>query len=170
MKQEVNAGTDHINLARSPLHKLPAGEPILDQLLLRWEGVARREYGVAISVPKDAFQLQLRKTRTRGIKGVSKEEQQLEFWQARDDLLDGRLLRCLGRKEMLELAWETLKEEEEADAFSPKQVIQVIDDKLYKSAVDRYRAFRLLTSDLGHCALVLRALRSEIPQTPGRRR
>lgn len=51
--------------------------------------------------------------------------------------------------EMLELAWETLKEDEEADAFSPKQVIQVIDDKLYKSAVDRYRAFRLLTSDLG---------------------
>ena len=59
--------------------------------------------GRLISVPKDAFQLQLRKTRTRGIKGVSKEEQQLEFWQARDDLLDGRLLRCLGRKEMLDL-------------------------------------------------------------------
>ena len=105
VQSEANlSGADHINLANSPMHKLPSGEPILDQLLLRWESVARREYGVAVTVPKDAFQLLLRKTRTRGIKGVSKEEQQLEFWQARDDLLDGRLTRCLGRKEVIELA------------------------------------------------------------------
>jgi hypothetical protein len=51
--------------------------------------------------------------------------------------------------EMLELAWELCEGDEDASSFSPKDIITMVDEKLYQSAVDRYRAFRLLTSDLG---------------------
>jgi hypothetical protein len=52
--------------------------------------------------------------------------------------------------EMLELAWEFCADDREAKKdFSPRDIVRLIDEKLYHSAVDRYRAFRLLTSDLG---------------------
>jgi hypothetical protein len=50
--------------------------------------------------------------------------------------------------EMLELAWEVCAEEDES-SFSPKQIVTIIDERMCKSAIDQYKAFRLLTSDLG---------------------
>ena len=51
--------------------------------------------------------------------------------------------------EDLELAWEFLSEEE-SNEFSARSIVKAIDEKLCKSSVDAYRAFRLLSSDLGH--------------------
>lgn len=91
------------------LHKLSNDEPILDQLLLRWEVAARRIYGAAPIAPHSAFQLLLRK-----VKGgcspwqrrqlIRPEEENLEVHQARFDLLDGRLASSLGEIESMELA------------------------------------------------------------------
>jgi hypothetical protein len=50
--------------------------------------------------------------------------------------------------DLLELAWE-MSLAEEAKEVSPKQIMGMIDETLYQSALDRYKAFRLLTSDLG---------------------
>ena len=50
--------------------------------------------------------------------------------------------------EVLEMAWELCSETEAKD-FSPKSILSVIDESLYKTSVDQYKAFRLLTSDLG---------------------
>ena len=84
------------------LLKLPNDAPILDTVLLRWEMGARRMYGAAPTVPPGAFQLVLRKVRaTRKVH--SSDEMHLEFLQARDDLLDGRLRASLGKNEVLEL-------------------------------------------------------------------
>ena len=93
-------------------HRLPADEPILDQVLMRWETAARREYGASPLVPPATFDLQLRKMRcaesggsgARGAAHISPEEVALELIQARADLLDGRLLNALGNSESLELA------------------------------------------------------------------
>lgn len=49
----------------------------------------------------------------------------------------------------LELAWEFLTEEDK-DSWSARTILQAIDDKLCRSPVEQYQAFRLLTSDLGH--------------------
>jgi len=49
--------------------------------------------------------------------------------------------------ELLELAWEVL--DDDKDSWSAKSILQAIDDKLCKSNVESYKAFRLLTSDLG---------------------
>lgn len=50
--------------------------------------------------------------------------------------------------EELELAWE-LCAESTASSLSPKAIMDVLDETMLKSGVDRYKAFRLLTSDLG---------------------
>lgn len=57
------AGVGAIGTTGPTLHKLPSDEPILDQLLLRWETAARHEYGTYVReyVPRDSFQLLLRK-------------------------------------------------------------------------------------------------------------
>jgi hypothetical protein len=51
--------------------------------------------------------------------------------------------------EDLELAWEFLAEEDN-DSWSARSILQNIDDKLCRTPVEQYKAFRLLTSDLGH--------------------
>ena len=48
----------------------------------------------------------------------------------------------------LEMAWELCAETEKS-TFSPKSIVSLIDDSMFKSSVDVYKAFRLLTSDLG---------------------
>jgi hypothetical protein len=48
----------------------------------------------------------------------------------------------------LELAWEVVASEDRA-SFSPKHIMSEIDDKLFQGPVNQYKAFRLLTSDLG---------------------
>ena len=50
--------------------------------------------------------------------------------------------------ELLEMAWE-LASESDAKEFSLKFLLSLVDDNFFKSAVDKYRAFRLLTSDMG---------------------
>lgn len=50
--------------------------------------------------------------------------------------------------EALELAWE-LCAEDERPTFSPKAIVSLVDDALFKNSLDVYKAFRLLTSDLG---------------------
>jgi hypothetical protein len=50
--------------------------------------------------------------------------------------------------DLLELAWE-MSLEEAAKEVSPKEIMGMIDESLYQTALDRYKAFRLLTSDLG---------------------
>lgn len=50
--------------------------------------------------------------------------------------------------ELLEMAWELCAFTEAKDV-SAKGILSVIDENLYKSSVDKYKAFRLLTSDLG---------------------
>jgi hypothetical protein len=48
----------------------------------------------------------------------------------------------------LELAWEMVASEDRA-SFSPKHIMSEIDEKLFQGPVNQYKAFRLLTSDLG---------------------
>jgi hypothetical protein len=48
----------------------------------------------------------------------------------------------------LELAWQ-LCAESDAAQFTPKAIISLVDESMYKSSRDKYRAFRLLTSSLG---------------------
>ena len=50
--------------------------------------------------------------------------------------------------EMLKMAWE-LCAEDERPTFTPKAIISLVDEALYTTSVDVYKAFRLLTSDLG---------------------
>jgi hypothetical protein len=50
--------------------------------------------------------------------------------------------------ELLELAWESVSSEERS-SFSPKHIMNEIDEQLFKTPVQQYKAFRLLTSDLG---------------------
>jgi hypothetical protein len=51
--------------------------------------------------------------------------------------------------EMLELAWEIVASEVSSQSFTPKRILSEIDEKLFNGPVDQYKAFRLLTSDLG---------------------
>ena len=50
--------------------------------------------------------------------------------------------------ETLAMAWE-LCAESPKDVFSPRAILSLVDDSLFKSSIDAYKAFRLLTSDLG---------------------
>lgn len=50
---------------------------------------------------------------------------------------------------MLEMAWEICAEDEEHDQFTPTNILGLIDAKLTKGSIAQYKAFRLLTSDLG---------------------
>ena len=50
--------------------------------------------------------------------------------------------------ELLEIAWEVCAEQP-ANGRSPQQILSLIDEKLCKTPIDQYRAFRLLSSDLG---------------------
>jgi len=50
--------------------------------------------------------------------------------------------------DVLEMAWEMCAEEDKK-SFTAKKIVKMIDEKLYSSQLDAYRAFRLLTSDLG---------------------
>jgi hypothetical protein len=50
--------------------------------------------------------------------------------------------------EMLELAWEMCAEDDKTE-FSPKRIVGEIDETLFQGPVNQYKAFRLLTSDLG---------------------
>jgi hypothetical protein len=50
--------------------------------------------------------------------------------------------------ELLEMAWSECAESEKA-AFTPKSVVSIIDESLAKTPLDLYRAFRLVSSDLG---------------------
>lgn len=50
--------------------------------------------------------------------------------------------------EMLEMAWE-LAAEQEASALSASSILQVIDEKLCSGPLEKYRAYKLMTSDLG---------------------
>jgi hypothetical protein len=51
--------------------------------------------------------------------------------------------------EMLELAWEICADDNEHSSFSAEAVLSYIDAKLVQGHVQKYKAFRLLTSDLG---------------------
>ena len=87
------------------MHKLPNNESMLNQLVLRWEGIL-----LMAPAPARVFELRLRKVRASSVRArLTPEEEQLEFVQARDDLLDGRLRASLGKLETLELGavlWE----------------------------------------------------------------
>ena len=48
----------------------------------------------------------------------------------------------------LELAWEVCAQEA-SNEFTTKSILGLVDDKIIKTPVDKYKAFRLLTSDLG---------------------
>ena len=86
------------------MHKLPNNESMLNQLVLRWERASRKYYGAATNAPRGSFELRLRKVRASSVRArLTPEEEQLEFVQARDDLLDGRLRASLGKLETLEL-------------------------------------------------------------------
>jgi len=50
--------------------------------------------------------------------------------------------------ELLELAWE-LCDEADAPTFSPKAILSLVDDSFFQTKLDTYKAFRLLTSDIG---------------------
>jgi hypothetical protein len=50
--------------------------------------------------------------------------------------------------EDLEMAWELCAEADNT-GFSPKAILTLVDEGFFKSSLDAYRAFRLLTSDLG---------------------
>jgi len=50
--------------------------------------------------------------------------------------------------DVLEMAWEMCADDDRK-SFSAKSIVKMIDEKLYSSQLDAYRAFRLLTSDLG---------------------
>lgn len=50
--------------------------------------------------------------------------------------------------EMLEIAWE-LAAESEATEYSPRFLMKLIDDQWSASPTETYKAFRLLTSDIG---------------------
>ena len=50
--------------------------------------------------------------------------------------------------EDLEMAWELCADSNQPN-FSPRAILTMIDDKFFKGPLDTYRAFRLLTSDLG---------------------
>jgi hypothetical protein len=50
--------------------------------------------------------------------------------------------------ELLEMAWE-LAAETDKKSYSPKFLMSLVDDGFLKSQVDAYKAFRLLTSDMG---------------------
>jgi len=52
--------------------------------------------------------------------------------------------------EDLELAWEFFSEEEEKTEWSARAILQAIDETLCRSSIEKYKAFRLLNSDLGH--------------------
>jgi hypothetical protein len=47
----------------------------------------------------------------------------------------------------LEMAWELCAEA--SKNFSPKAILSLVDEGFFKSSIDAYRAFRLLTSDVG---------------------
>jgi len=51
--------------------------------------------------------------------------------------------------ETLEMAWELCAEDSAASSFSAKSILSLIDESLYQSQVGKYRAFKLLTSDIG---------------------
>jgi hypothetical protein len=48
----------------------------------------------------------------------------------------------------LEMAWELCAEE--GHNFSAKGILSLVDESFFKSTIDKYKAFRLLTSDIGH--------------------
>merc|ERR1711934_161904 len=50
--------------------------------------------------------------------------------------------------DVLEMAWE-LCAESGSTTFSPKAILSLVDESLFQSSLDAYKAFRLLTSDLG---------------------
>jgi hypothetical protein len=50
--------------------------------------------------------------------------------------------------ELLELAWSECAESEKKE-FSPKAILTTIDDSLCKTPLDLYKAFRIMSSDLG---------------------
>ena len=50
--------------------------------------------------------------------------------------------------ELLEMAWE-LASETEKKSYSPKFLMSLVDENFLKSQLDAYKAFRLLTSDVG---------------------
>jgi hypothetical protein len=71
-----------------------------------------------------------------------------EILKPYNDIIEKDALSLGVDPEMLELAWEFC-DAEQGSAFSPKDIVRMIDEKLYKTATDQYRAFRLLSSDLG---------------------
>ena len=50
--------------------------------------------------------------------------------------------------ETIELAWQVVSSEERV-SYSPKHIMGEIDEQLFKGPLEQYKAFRLLTSDLG---------------------
>ena len=54
----------------------------------------------------------------------------------------------LVQPELLEMAWELCAEADEP-SVSAKSILEQIDESLYKTQLDVYRAYKLLTSDLG---------------------
>lgn len=50
--------------------------------------------------------------------------------------------------ELLELAWSECAESEKRE-FSPKTIVQMIDESMCKSPLDMYKAFRVVSGDLG---------------------
>jgi len=50
--------------------------------------------------------------------------------------------------ELLELAWSVCAEDSR-EAFTPNAILSIIDDSMCKTPLDAYKAFRLITSDLG---------------------
>uniref|UniRef100_A0A7S2H2Y7 Ribonuclease II winged helix domain-containing protein n=1 Tax=Octactis speculum TaxID=3111310 RepID=A0A7S2H2Y7_9STRA len=51
--------------------------------------------------------------------------------------------------DMLELAWEVC-ESEEVPSHTAESIMNQIDDSLFKTSLQQYKAFRLLSSDLGN--------------------
>jgi hypothetical protein len=104
-KDGSDAGASGARRTELIWRQLPLHEPLLDQLIMRWELTARREFGASPAVPPGAFELVIRKIYSNGSRGSTNVfEAELEMAQARSDLLDGRLTRALRPDELLDLA------------------------------------------------------------------
>jgi len=69
--------------------KLPAGEAVVDQTMLKWEVATRARYGMVAALPETHFKLTLRKFTSLVGTTRAKEEMTLEYQQALTNFKEG---------------------------------------------------------------------------------
>ena len=115
--------------------RLPHDELILDQVLMRWEKVARRIYGVCPMVPREAFRLFLRKV-TPPSPVPSQAELSLEWKQIHHDLVTGRLVSTLRMSlqrqlsQRLGLHWVKAKKKPTGDLVENQALAEALSGKM----------------------------------------